>query len=831
MVDTMVEKTQRWLNETYEGRPGFGYVMVDGQTGWNTIYALTRALQIELGITETANNFGPGTQARFQARWPSGIQQQKDGDKTTSNVYGIIQGALWCKGYWIDSSKITTNFYGSTGDAIRKLKSDMGIGGDSSVGIGIMKALLSMDQFVLLVHSGGRATIRQAQQLINRNYQSYVGIIPTDGLYGREMNTALITVLQAIEGLSPDEATGNFGPTTRKKLMYINSANAMLYPRWLWLGTVALACNGYDVNPSSSSVWDGSVSTAVKAFQHDYALEPKQHGEVDQYGVFDRTTWMSLLTSKGDPDRPCVACDTRFEVTDELIKYLKADGYQIVGRYLTEPGQEDLQPSEYFKAIRPGELQRIVSAGLGYFPIFQERSTRLTDFSAYTGSRHGQEAVAQAKKLGIPPAPIYFAVDFDATDPEVTSNILPYFRAVSMRMRDGYSVGIYASRNICTRVVDAGYASSVFVSDMSSGFSGNLGFPIPSEWNYDQFTEIQGYRGSWDLDRVAWSGRHAPCRSVNAGNVPPISVGYTVPPQASAADLAKAGNVVEFISLVRELEKVMNSTPSVKTSSTTVLNYLSKFYLKGDEFSQAVMSYNHKFGDIVERDYPYLARRLDSFVSNLGGERTDVKDSIGGMIDLAHMLVAATGYCVNSKAPDHWIGWGGDLATGMCDLHDAMLQNPKYDIQQMANAIIGAASYTASYLYCADMKDIPIQCNFSDLCSDADAIAISTAISRSDNAATAVSNALDKYYKSVTWPIRFRQFMHDVEFDGSLKSLQTGVYDAMNGLMENFALVDLPIFSDFPKGLIRSKAKGTTDKDKVAASNAFGSYVWSMIHR
>lgn len=506
MVDTMVEQTQIWLNETYGGRPGFGSVTVDGQTGWNTIYALTRALQIELGITETANNFGPGTQARFQARWPSGIQQQKDDDKTTSNVYGIIQGALWCKGYSTGSDKITTNFYGGTGNAIRELKSDMGIGGDSSVGIGIMKALLSMDQFVLLAHSGGRATIRQAQQKINREYQSYVGIIPTDGLYGREMNTALITVLQAIEGFSPDDATGYFGNGTRSRLKTINSSNALVHSNWLWLGTVALACNGYRL--TSNGPWNESIVTAITQFQHEYKLE------LETYGEFDPTTWMSLLTSKGDPDRPCVACDTRFEVTDELIKYLKADGYQIVGRYLTEPGQEDLQPSEYFKAIRPGELQRIVAAGLGYFPIFQENSRELSDFTPMNGVRHAREARTAAERLGIPPIVIYFAVDLDVYGYQVDEFIEPYFKAVKGSLKGGYGVGIYASRNVCSKIASRGYTISSFVSDMSSGFSGNLGYPIPTDWNYDQFTEIDGYRGGWDLDRVAYSGKDYACREV-----------------------------------------------------------------------------------------------------------------------------------------------------------------------------------------------------------------------------------------------------------------------------------------------------------------------------
>ena len=70
-----------------------------------------------------------------------------------------------------------------------------------------------------------------------------------------------------------------------------------------------------------------------------------------------------------------------------------------------------------------------------------------------------------AQRLGIPPTHIYFAVDFDATDDQVTSNILPYFRAVLANLGGGYKVGIYASRNICTRVIEAGYAGYAFVSD------------------------------------------------------------------------------------------------------------------------------------------------------------------------------------------------------------------------------------------------------------------------------------------------------------------------------------------------------------------------------
>ena len=70
----MVLKTQEWLNETYGNDSRFNRVDEDGATGWSTIYALTRALQIELGITSTADNFGPTTIAKFNENYPEGYK-------------------------------------------------------------------------------------------------------------------------------------------------------------------------------------------------------------------------------------------------------------------------------------------------------------------------------------------------------------------------------------------------------------------------------------------------------------------------------------------------------------------------------------------------------------------------------------------------------------------------------------------------------------------------------------------------------------------------------------------------------------------------------------
>lgn len=57
-MDEMVLHTQEWLNSTYGNDPRYNVIEENRETGWATIYALTRAFQIELGIQSTANNFG-----------------------------------------------------------------------------------------------------------------------------------------------------------------------------------------------------------------------------------------------------------------------------------------------------------------------------------------------------------------------------------------------------------------------------------------------------------------------------------------------------------------------------------------------------------------------------------------------------------------------------------------------------------------------------------------------------------------------------------------------------------------------------------------------------
>ena len=818
MTDQMVLKTQQWLNRTYRSKAGFGSVVEDGYTGWGTVNALIRALQIELGITTTANNFGPGTISRFQSRWPNGIHQQDDGAQETSNVYGIIQGALWCKGYSAGASDITTHFYSGTGKAIKQLKSDMGIGGDSTVTLDVMKALLSMQQFVLLRSYGGISAIRQAQQQINQQYRAYTGIIPTDGLYGREMNTALIQVLQAIEGFSPAEATGNFGNGTKARLTIVTPSNAASLPKWAWLAQVALVCNRIspDIYPSAQT----ALSTFVPQFQAKYQL-PRS-------GVVDSTTWMSLLTSKGDPNRACKACDTRFEITAERLNLLKANGYEIVGRYLTEPNQDSKDPSDYFKAIRPGELERITKGGMKFFPIFQEYSTELRHFTRENGTRHATLARQAAQRLGIPGTYIYFAVDFDATDPQVTSHILPYFQGVRGSLGGGYKVGIYASRNICSRIIKAGYAGSAFVSDMSTGFSGNLGFPIPDSWNYDQFTEISDYKGAgFDLDRVAYSGQ-APA----VDHVAPSSAGGAGPD--TSIDYNKLAPIDLIWHLEKRFEELRASGKVGKDyvagshgagtwiavpTWRCILNYLAKAYLRDGGSGSAVNwsvsaeSFRSADASVLEKDAvgKKIIAALNRYIDNTW--RQSMTDKTGESVDLAHLAATTLGYTNWNLIPDAWTGWAGDLATAMENIQKTLEWNPSANLDQVAAALVGQGN---DYRQHPGLKGLVLDkkndkgewesvgnnCNRDDLCCDGDAIVIANTLENgNDSNAHLLSATLREYYNnSSKLANRFKQIGWSLGANNSTEAYQK---------ISEYADLDSAVLGWFLAGYVKEEIRLT----------------------
>ncbi|MGW9212277.1 glycoside hydrolase domain-containing protein [Embleya sp. NPDC055664] len=494
MVDDMVKRAQRFVNSVYGSVIGMT-VDEDGKTSWNTMYALTRALQFELRIPTLSNNFGPTTLATLTQKYPS----LNYGNMPSADFCRIIQSALYCKGY--DGSDINGLYSSRVESAMIKMKTDMGVEDlypGSDLTPKIFKSLLNMDAYVVV--NSGSGAIRNIQQWLNGRYTNRQDffVIPCDGHNSRDVAKSMLFAVQYELGMADGVATGNFGPATQAGLKAHTVSQGSI---GTWVSLFRAAMNLNDRPVAFISGYDSLLNDAVQKFQAFVKLPVT--------GIGDFSTWASLLASYGDQSRKGEACDGVTKITPARAAALKAEGITYVGRYLTNPSTTHLPE----KAIQPGELQTIATNGLRCFPIYQTYGRDVAGFNYAAGRGAGYAAINAARDHGFKDGTrIFFAVDLDVLDHEVTSNILPHFKGIQDSMSDAgnpYAIGVYGPRNVCSRVAGAGHSTASFVSDMSSGFSGNYGYPLPADWAYDQIVgRTIGTGEGWiEIDNNIASGR------------------------------------------------------------------------------------------------------------------------------------------------------------------------------------------------------------------------------------------------------------------------------------------------------------------------------------
>jgi peptidoglycan hydrolase-like protein with peptidoglycan-binding domain len=507
MADELVLRAQRFVNQAYGSRIGMT-IAEDGISGWNTMYALTRALQVELGITSISNNFGPTTLRLLTENHP----RLNRGTVPSANFCRIIQSTMYCKGY--DGGDIDGMYNDRVQASITKLKQDMGVDAvypGSDLTPKVFKGLLTMDPYVLVSYGDrpGNERIRAVQRWLNGRYihrQDYF-VIPCDGHHSREVAKSMLLAIQYELGIADGAATGVFGPTTQAGLkQHVLSAGSA--GTWVSLFAAAMILNQRPGVAFESS-FSSALVQAVTEFQ--------QFVKLPVTGKADFPTWASLLISHGDQSRPGTACDCVTTITAARAQALQAAGYTYIGRYLCNVPNTPLD-----KMIKPGELATIAQHGLRCFPIYQTYGGSASYFRYGQGTIDAYSAIEWAKYHGFKDGTrIYFAVDYDAVDHEVTANVIPHFRAIHSVLQENsrYRVGIYGPRNVCSRVSALGYTDASFVSDMSSGFSGNLGYPMPDNWAFDQIVTlgVGSGDGTIEIDKNIASGRDTGQSSFNPG--------------------------------------------------------------------------------------------------------------------------------------------------------------------------------------------------------------------------------------------------------------------------------------------------------------------------
>lgn len=514
-MDQRVLDAQKWLNITYGNNDNYSIIQENGKTGNVVMEALVTALQIELEMSNITGYFGSQTTSAYNQN----IVKYGDSD-SYNNIIRILQHALYCKGY--NPTAVTGYFGDNTLNAVKKVQKDAGYSDDmigESLTAKVFKQILSCDALVCV--SDGDEKIRKIQQTLNHDYGEMFDIIPCDGRYNSKMAKALIYAFQKEGGLGIDVANGNFGPATQNIAQsHVQSINAY-EKNFVKLAKFALYCNGKRRNGinafdcSSNDEFTGDFDDIMREKVIEFQ---KFTGMLEVTGKIELKEWMSLMVSSGYPKRNVLACDTATQLTDAKAKRLVANDFEIVGRYLTG------STVSANKFLTRNELNILFNNGLSVFAIYQdekeyyrehpEEETTINYYSYDQGFLDAERAVTAAERLGIAYGEcIFFSVDYDFNYNQTTDKIIPHFMGISNYIRyngNKYKIGVYAARNICERVYNCGFAEMCFISDMSTGFSGNLGYALPEKWAFDQIREYtqSASDGAFNVDCVAISGTY-----------------------------------------------------------------------------------------------------------------------------------------------------------------------------------------------------------------------------------------------------------------------------------------------------------------------------------
>jgi peptidoglycan hydrolase-like protein with peptidoglycan-binding domain len=715
VVDAKVLQAQQWVNATYGTVAGYVKCPEDGKTAWSVMYSLTMGLQHELGITALSANFGPATLAALGAGVPIST--------TNQNIIKIIQSGCFCKGY--NAGDIDGNFGSDTEVAVSTMMENAGLpdGLEQVVTPKVMKALLSMDAYVVL--AGGSADVRTIQQWLNGRYLNRRDffISPCDGLFSRGVETAMIYAIQYELGMADGVATGAFGPATQAGLRShtVKSGDTGV---WVSLFSAAMVFNGYG---SFTDTFSSDLATSVTNFQ--------QFSQLTASGQGDFATWAELLVSTGDPTRPGTACDCITTITPAIGQALFGAGYRIVGRYLDERG------TTLDKKIKPGELETIFAAGLNVLPISQYYGGEAAYFTHAQGYTDAVDANTAALGFGFNPGTvIYFAVDYDATQADIDAYIVPYFQGIVAGLAaqgTRFVHGVYGSRNVCAQVTSRTDARWSFVSGMSTGFSGNMGFPLPDNWAFNQIQTLTvgSGAGAVQIDKDVHNPKADPgVSSINSITYP-------------------ADGFVDFVSNLYVLAVAYGKVNP---------NLLVMQYLRQLDPKYTTLAWFTLIGD-VDRDFVSYAQ------SNgvISGQVQQYADPFyGNEIDVAHFGASANGQYISyqpTSITDSTIGdvtaWGGDLMT--------------FYGEWRANS----DSYSSGYTYCQERLakiDGGGTFRLSDLIEDADSYNVVKSVLGGGD----VSDVVNDYYRHGGYGSRFKQF-----FQGRFGGTSAGAAAAANAIL------------------------------------------------
>lgn len=182
--------------------------------------------------------------------------------------------------------------------------------------------------------------------------------------------------------------------------------------------------------------------------------------------------------------------DTATPCSQGTIDAIIQAGYTFIVRYYCT--------GNLSKRLKLEEAQRLSDSGLWVVSVFQDYNNSISRFSVPLGKANAKSAHEYAScVIGQPcETPIYFAVDFDATDGEAKGAVRDYFEAINSAFATAiaegrYKVGVYGSGAVCRYIKDDAKLAEYSWLSMSTGWRGYRDYNGQNRWNLKQIKAIE----------------------------------------------------------------------------------------------------------------------------------------------------------------------------------------------------------------------------------------------------------------------------------------------------------------------------------------------------
>jgi Domain of unknown function (DUF1906) len=189
--------------------------------------------------------------------------------------------------------------------------------------------------------------------------------------------------------------------------------------------------------------------------------------------------------------------DTNHLVTKKLPCLSNAGVKSVIKYYARGTNQPE-------KLLTRDEAQSVLNSGMTLAVIYEGAGDHSAYFSYDSGSADGMYARKYAGgTIGQPGgSAIYFAVDYDSDEPDITNRIIPYFKGVrdSLNLTNRYPlyrIGAYGNGTTLQKLLDENLVEFTWISQ-SIGFSGSKQFKKSNHWTL--FQNMPSVLCALDLD-------------------------------------------------------------------------------------------------------------------------------------------------------------------------------------------------------------------------------------------------------------------------------------------------------------------------------------------